>query len=264
MNKRRIDIRNKPAFWALAAMKLPGHMPNSNRQPANYSLAKTWLHRKACPPITTRAVGKAAEILGVRSQDIIRCLTGYDSITDARYNAWRAYHNAKRGDVNPDGTYNHTCSWCGRSMVREIGNGAPACSECKYGNQQYRRRIRVESGMGRAADHRRRALGAERATDETGWRRPGWHYAVMAEFGYACAYCGVSRAEHRRAHGVDLSIDHIIALAAGGKDSPKNMAPACRACNSGKRDRDVMEWASTKGIEPHQLVVSKYKALANG
>jgi 5-methylcytosine-specific restriction endonuclease McrA len=48
-----------------------------------------------------------------------------------------------------------------------------------------------------------------------------------------CAYCGSK---------VNLTLDHFIPLTKGGSDVQGNLLPACLSCNSGKRDRDVIEW----------------------
>jgi 5-methylcytosine-specific restriction endonuclease McrA len=46
-----------------------------------------------------------------------------------------------------------------------------------------------------------------------------------------CAYCG-SR--------VDLTVDHIDALAAGDQHVPENLAAACRSCNASKKERPLL------------------------
>ena len=43
-----------------------------------------------------------------------------------------------------------------------------------------------------------------------------------------CVNCGASD---------DLTVDHIVPLARGGKSSPSNLQTLCRSCNSAKRDR---------------------------
>jgi len=52
---------------------------------------------------------------------------------------------------------------------------------------------------------------------------------IKAQFGYRCAYCG---------HKVKkLTQDHIIPLSKGGSHTMSNIVPACKSCNSKKRDR---------------------------
>jgi 5-methylcytosine-specific restriction protein A len=44
-----------------------------------------------------------------------------------------------------------------------------------------------------------------------------------------CWYCGKQTNPCR-----DFAVDHVIALAQGGKDELENMRPACRTCNQRK------------------------------
>lgn len=53
-------------------------------------------------------------------------------------------------------------------------------------------------------------------------------------FNNACAYCG--RPLKR------LCQDHFIPMSKGGVYAMSNIVPACRSCNSSKRDRDFFEW----------------------
>ena len=48
-----------------------------------------------------------------------------------------------------------------------------------------------------------------------------------------CFYCGSSER---------ITIDHVIAIARGGTDGIGNLVPACKSCNSQKRDLTIMEW----------------------
>lgn len=48
-----------------------------------------------------------------------------------------------------------------------------------------------------------------------------------------CAYCFSSPA---------TTVDHIIALASGGDNSPANLVPACRSCNSSKGKKSILQW----------------------
>lgn len=51
-----------------------------------------------------------------------------------------------------------------------------------------------------------------------------------------CAYCG----------GVAATIDHIMPRCRGGLDVPRNLAPACRRCNSEKGRRTPEEWKTQR------------------
>ena len=69
----------------------------------------------------------------------------------------------------------------------------------------------------------------------------------------ACCYCGSS---------LRLSVDHLIPSMRGGADTGDNIVWACRACNSSKGDRDMLEWFQTKGAFPPLLLLRRYLKLA--
>lgn len=48
-----------------------------------------------------------------------------------------------------------------------------------------------------------------------------------------CFYCGTTER---------ITIDHVVAIARGGTDSIGNLVPACKSCNSRKRELTIMEW----------------------
>lgn len=52
-----------------------------------------------------------------------------------------------------------------------------------------------------------------------------------------CFYCGSTER---------LTVDHVIAIARGGRDSIGNLVSACKSCNSQKRDLTIMEWRIKK------------------
>jgi len=51
-----------------------------------------------------------------------------------------------------------------------------------------------------------------------------------------CHYCG-QNIFHR-----DLTMDHIVPLARGGKSTKGNLVTACKACNNAKKNLLPMEW----------------------
>jgi hypothetical protein len=51
---------------------------------------------------------------------------------------------------------------------------------------------------------------------------------------FTCTYCG-----KRGGPGVELEVDHIVALANGGKDEELNLTTSCHDCNRGKRDKPL-------------------------
>ena len=48
-----------------------------------------------------------------------------------------------------------------------------------------------------------------------------------------CFYCG---------HPGPVAADHVIPVSRGGRHAIGNLVPACRSCNSSKKDRTIMEW----------------------
>ncbi|MEV0446028.1 HNH endonuclease [Streptomyces spectabilis] len=57
--------------------------------------------------------------------------------------------------------------------------------------------------------------------------------AAFSAHGGCCSYCS---------WGVAEAIDHVIPVSEGGRDDVSNIVPACRRCNSSKRDRNVLQW----------------------
>jgi 5-methylcytosine-specific restriction endonuclease McrA len=61
---------------------------------------------------------------------------------------------------------------------------------------------------------------------------------LFRRHGGLCAYCMKAEAD---------TIDHVIPLARGGRNTIGNLLPACRRCNSRKHARLLVEWRSHKG-----------------
>jgi len=51
-----------------------------------------------------------------------------------------------------------------------------------------------------------------------------------------CYYCGVSL------KASEATMDHIVPLSRGGRSIRGNVAPACKTCNTHKRDLTAIEW----------------------
>lgn len=62
--------------------------------------------------------------------------------------------------------------------------------------------------------------------------------ALLERFNGGCAYCG----------GAAETWDHIVPVSQGGRTEPGNVVPACRSCNSRKKDRDVFDFIDAAGI----------------
>ncbi|MGO8777870.1 MAG: HNH endonuclease [Rhodomicrobium sp.] len=59
--------------------------------------------------------------------------------------------------------------------------------------------------------------------------------AILKGDGYRCVKCGANPKSDSR---VTLEVDHIVAVARGGKSTPGNLQTLCLRCNQGKKDRD--------------------------
>ena len=53
-----------------------------------------------------------------------------------------------------------------------------------------------------------------------------------------CYYCGNATAPQ------DLTMDHIVPIARGGRSTKGNIVPACKQCNTKKKQLLPMEWES--------------------
>lgn len=53
-------------------------------------------------------------------------------------------------------------------------------------------------------------------------------FEILRRDNHTCQYCGEA------APNVTLTVDHVKPKALGGKDSPENLATACKDCNAGK------------------------------
>ncbi len=59
--------------------------------------------------------------------------------------------------------------------------------------------------------------------------------------GGRCPVCGKKVSRHGRRED-QLTVDHVVAHAAGGDDSVDNMVVLCGACNYSKKERSFAEW----------------------
>lgn len=85
----------------------------------------------------------------------------------------------------------------------------------------------------------RRQKRAERlAAAEGSHTQEEWH-GKLSEFNYRCAYCGC------QLDRTNLCKDHVVPISKGGSNWIFNIVPACRSCNSRKRDKDAEEFRQT-------------------
>jgi 5-methylcytosine-specific restriction endonuclease McrA len=62
---------------------------------------------------------------------------------------------------------------------------------------------------------------------------------AAAHYGGMCAYCGIRPAD---------TFDHVIPVGwPGGTNEMVNLEPACKRCNSSKRELTLLEWMTAGG-----------------
>jgi 5-methylcytosine-specific restriction endonuclease McrA len=62
---------------------------------------------------------------------------------------------------------------------------------------------------------------------------PQWE-EIKLHFNNSCAYCGMDKEP--------LVQEHFLAMSKGGEYSSNNIIPACKHCNSSKREKNFFEW----------------------
>ncbi|HXH99024.1 MAG TPA: HNH endonuclease signature motif containing protein [Sphingobacteriaceae bacterium] len=75
---------------------------------------------------------------------------------------------------------------------------------------------------------------------------------IKLQTGQNCNYCGSAE---------KLALDHIFPQRFGGQDIAENLIFACRACNSSKGKKDLMEWMSYRGRFLPLMIIRRYLKL---
>ncbi len=73
-------------------------------------------------------------------------------------------------------------------------------------------------------------------------RQSPWWKRICAKG--RCYYCG------SRTPAAELTMDHIVPVARGGKSTKGNVVPACKPCNNKKKQLLPMEWEAY--LQRHQ------------
>lgn len=127
-------------------------------------------------------------------------------------------------------------AWCARCRdwrpLAEIHAGLCRRHRAEYQRERYRSDPHYQLRRKSKTYLRRRGVEAV---------PPIGQEVLLEEFAGRCAYCG-SPAE---------TWDHIVPVSQGGRTTPGNVVPACRSCNSSKKDQDVIEWLGRRGLDPH-------------
>ena len=79
-----------------------------------------------------------------------------------------------------------------------------------------------------------------RAASPSRYRMPDSTRAAILRRDPVCCYCGYAEA---------VCVDHVDALARGGRDAVDNLVGACRSCNSSKCDSPLLLWLATRSKE---------------
>jgi 5-methylcytosine-specific restriction endonuclease McrA len=71
------------------------------------------------------------------------------------------------------------------------------------------------------------------------WIRQTSRLAIYLRDGCSCKYCGAGVED-----GVQLTLDHLTPWSKGGCNSAHNLITCCKACNSARGAREVVDFAS--------------------
>lgn len=82
------------------------------------------------------------------------------------------------------------------------------------------------TGCGNANRHARKAKAGGSFTLQE-WQ------ALCAYYDYTCLRCG------RQEPDIELTVDHVVPLSQGGRNSIENLQPLCRACNLSKHAKTI-------------------------
>lgn len=98
-----------------------------------------------------------------------------------------------------------------------------------YFREWYATNIETQRQQGLERAHRRRALAGSTPRDLADY---------MAELRKQnCAYCGSDE---------NVTVDHVIPLARGGRHERHNLVPACMKCNCSKGTKTLEEWLPSR------------------
>lgn len=76
---------------------------------------------------------------------------------------------------------------------------------------------------------------------------------MLSQDGTTCSWCGETQLK-------ETTMDHVVPDSLGGPMTSYNLIPACRPCNSGRRNVSALDWYKRclkKGLNPNgELIVS--------
>jgi len=141
------------------------------------------------------------------------------------------------------------CSSCGRESTPCFRNsdGSMICRACYRKHKQPKKTcsacgktsILCSKGMCRKCWMKSPDMMAKRACRSTEGSISGRSWKkLMDSHSWRCFYCGSKLRRQNR------SVDHIVPRSKGGNNALKNLVPCCRSCNSRKRNKDALFWAT--------------------
>lgn len=77
-------------------------------------------------------------------------------------------------------------------------------------------------------EHVRRERAAARLLRKSRW----WQNLIQNA---SCHYCGI------KLNSTTATMDHLIPVSRGGRSTRGNVVPACKACNTAKRDQTIFD-----------------------
>lgn len=116
---------------------------------------------------------------------------------------------------------------CPMHYARLKRNGSPFVTNHPLRGDPEARRVKA---LGASASWRAKLRAVDDGFDQADW------LASIDEWGGCCAYCGRD--------DLPLTRDHVQPLSRGGRHAVDNIVPACKPCNSAKRDRTADEFLS--------------------
>jgi 5-methylcytosine-specific restriction endonuclease McrA len=89
-------------------------------------------------------------------------------------------------------------------------------------NERYAKSEKMKAKKRRDYARRKAALVPERRVTAEDWLE------IVERHKHRCHYCGKRKV---------LTLDHVVPISRGGKHVKENIVPACRSCNSTKKDK---------------------------
>ena len=138
----------------------------------------------------------------------------------AREKVRQCYERNRKKYVATARRWKHTHRDAYHAIVRRYWEGHPEKERIKDRIKKHRRRSRLRN--------------LPHTFTEGDW------LVTLEAFAHSCAYCAAS--------DIKLQQDHFVPLSKGGAYVVENIVPACKSCNSSKRDKDVAEWLDNQPL----------------